>query len=120
LHKGEIVLCDRFSDSSLAYQGAYGLISRAEILSLIAFATKGLKPDLTIYLDIDPIIGIERAKRSSFDRMEQKQIAFHQKVRDNFQQLARSEPDRFFEVDATMSPAEVFSLVYTHIKNRFL
>ncbi len=119
LGRGEVVLCDRYSDSTFAYQGAYDVIKNEDLVTLTKFATKGLVPHLTIYLDIDPVVGIERAKRSSFDRMEQKQLDFHYRVRQNFLHLAEKEPQRFFTVDATLPPDEVFSIVWTHFKKRF-
>ena len=86
LQQGQIVLCDRFSDSTRAYQGAGRGFSTKWLESLLQFATNGLQPDLTFYLDVDPQIGFQRAKRErrQLDRMEQEALAFHKKVRKAF------------------------------------
>lgn len=106
LKSGQIVLCDRYADSTLAYQG-YGRGQNLDDLrSLLAFATGGLKPDLTLLLDIDPVIGLRRKVASGeWNRLDADAIEFHQRVRQGYLDLAREEPQRFILIDASQ-PAE--------------
>ena len=94
LAKKRIVICDRFSDASLSYQGYGGKIPRGAIRKLDSVATKGLKPDLTILLDVDTPIGLKRARRKGIDRMEKKDIAYHERVRQGYLELVKVEPAR--------------------------
>lgn len=94
LKAGRIIICDRFSDATIAYQGYGGKIPLKLIESLNAAATEGLKPDLTIILDIDINTGLRRAKKKGIDRMEAKDIAYHRRVRAGYLKLAKSEPKR--------------------------
>jgi dTMP kinase len=108
LAKKTVVLCDRFNDSTLAYQGGARGFDPTFIQHLCQFATQGLNPDLTLYLDIDPKIGLERVKRSK-DRIEQEEIAFHQKIRATYLEIAKKEPKRFHILNAAQSPDNVFA-----------
>ncbi|MGQ9839359.1 MAG: dTMP kinase [Anaerolineae bacterium] len=103
LAAGKIVLCDRFADSTLAYQG-YGRQLDLSVLRLItAFATGGLVPDLTICPDLPVAEGLSRklgGDVAEWNRMEQEEQAFHQRVREGFLALAAAEPDRWLVVDA--------------------
>lgn len=118
LAEGTLVLCDRYADSTLAYQG-YGHGQPLEPLrQLAAYATAGLMPDLTIYLDIDVQEGLKRKQAGGaeeWNRMEEKALAFHQAVRAGYLQLAAAEPQRWLVVDAAQSieavHAEIFSRV---------
>lgn len=101
LEKGNIVICDRFTDSTLAYQGYARKIDLKTIEKLNDIATCSIKPDLTIYLDIKPYIGIQKAKsaseKKSFkngDRIERENIVFHNAVRRGFLALAKKFPNR--------------------------
>ncbi|MEO0249573.1 MAG: dTMP kinase [candidate division WOR-3 bacterium] len=112
LARGEIVLCDRYADSTLAYQG-YGHGLDLQILQIITnFATGGLRPDLTFYLDIDVEEGLRRklaahkAGRAEWNRMDQQELAFHRRVREGYLQMAAAEPERWLVIEATQ-PAEV-------------
>lgn len=91
---GAIVICDRYSDSTLCYQGYGGNVPLRAIEALDAVATGGLRPDLTILLDIDTVTGLRRAARKGSDRMEAKAIAYHRRVRSGYLALARKEPRR--------------------------
>lgn len=91
---GKIVICDRFSDATFSYQGYGGKVPLDTIRILDDAATGGLKPDLTILLDIDTLTGLERAKSKGIDRMELKDIAYHKRVRSGYLEIARHEPDR--------------------------
>ncbi|MFH1073970.1 MAG: dTMP kinase [Candidatus Firestonebacteria bacterium] len=96
LEKGKTVICDRFSDSTMAYQGYARGISKQLIQSMNNFATSGLKPDLTFYVDIDVDIGLRRARKRSGrkDRLELEKTSFHNKVRRGYLALAEKEPGR--------------------------
>lgn len=101
LAEGKVVVCDRYADSTVAYQGYGRGLPMATIETLNQIATGGLKPDFTVLLDLDPAAGLARSKaRALLDRMEQESLAFHQRVRHGFLQLARQEPDRFQVFDA--------------------
>lgn len=91
---GKIVICDRYSDSTICYQGYAGRIPLRYVMSLDRIATGGLKPDITILLDIDTITGLRRAKRKGVDRMERKRLAYHRCVRRGYLALAGREKKR--------------------------
>jgi len=102
LQRGEIILCDRYADSTLAYQG-YGHGNDLQILQqLLDFATGGLWPDLTILFDIDAIAGLNRRKvgGGEWNRLDDYQIAFHQRVRDGYLTMAHKDPKRWAIVNA--------------------
>ncbi len=98
---GKVVLCDRFVDSTTAYQGAGREMDAAVLETLHELSTGGLMPDVTFLLDLPVEMGLARAgKRGAADRLEQESVAFHQRVRDGFLALAQSEPNRIAVVDA--------------------
>ena len=104
LERGLWVISDRFSDSTMAYQG-YGSGVPIDIIRAIAAATlDGLQPDLTMILDIDPAMGIERARARSpeSDRYERKSLGFHRRLRQGFREIAALEPARCIVIDATL------------------
>lgn len=108
LASGGVVVCDRYYDSTTAYQGYGRGLSLDEIARLNDFAASELSPDLTIVLDLDPAEGLGRATESSApDRLEAEGIGFHERVRAGFLQIARDEPGRVTVVDASGSPDEV-------------
>ena len=106
LGRGEIVLQDRYLDSSVAYQGAGRVLDATEIRDLSLWAAEGALPDLTILLDLAPSEARARLDSADkpFDRLEAEQADFHGRVRDAFLELARAEPDRFLVVDAAAAP----------------
>ena len=117
LARGEWVLCDRFSDSTFAYQG-YGRGIDVQLLKeLNEFATEGLVPDLTILLDVPPEVSRERiaerqrATSTSADRIEAAGEAFHKRLREGFLALAKAEPERFSVIDSSGDPAEVDRMI---------
>lgn len=108
LKEGKIVLCDRFSDSTLAYQGHARGIDRGLIDKCLEIATGGLKADLTFLLDIPAEVGIERARKKGVDRLEGEDLIFHKRVRQGFLKIAKEDPGRILVVDATCSVDELF------------
>lgn len=110
LERGDIVLCDRFCDSTIAYQGFARNLPVDQVRSLCHIATGGLMPDLTFVLDLDPKIGLQRARQiDSLDRFESEELSFHETIRKSFLQMAEQEPKRFRVLDALQSPEEVLS-----------
>jgi dTMP kinase len=102
LERGEVVLQDRYLDSSVAYQGAGRVLGRDEVRDLSLWATGGLLPDLTVLLDLDPDAARARldADDKPFDRLEAEKHDFHARVREEFLALAAAEPERFLVIDA--------------------
>ena len=100
LEQGKIVICDRFTDATLAYQGYAGGMNLKGIDNIASIVTKGLKPGITFLLDIDARIGLLRAGRSK-DRMERKSILYHNKVRNGYLSIARKEPKRIRVISST-------------------
>ncbi len=120
LRNDKIVLCDRFNDSSVVYQGYARGIGLEKALSYSKLVLNGLEPDLTIYLDIDPETGLKRAKsfnsKSRYDRIELEDIEFHEKIREGFYLLSKKFTNRFTIVDASLSINEVYDKVYTKVE----
>jgi dTMP kinase len=121
LARGGTVLCDRFADSSLAYQG-YGYQLDLEIRRAITrFATVGLVPDLTLYFDLPVEVGLRRkagGDGDAWNRMEQKEIAYHERVRAGYLDMAHQEPERWAVVDATQEIAAVQALIRNLVKEK--
>ena len=109
LEQGAVVLCDRFIDSSVAYQGVARGLGRDTVAALNEFATGGLAPDITFLLDLDPETGLSRQMERN--RMEEESLAFHLRVRQGYLQEAELSPDRFCVVDATLPPNELHTLI---------
>jgi dTMP kinase len=116
LATGEVVICDRFTDSTLAYQGFGRGLPLEEIAPLNSMATGGLQPDLTIVLDLPVEMGLARATAQGADRLEAEEIAFHERVRSGFLELAAAAPDRMVVVDATGSTDDVHKGVMAAIE----
>ena len=109
LNQGSLVLCDRFSDSTVAYQGVGRELGTEMAREVCLIATSGLVPDLTFFIDIDPAIGLERTKgRAVLDRIEDEKIHFHQKVRAAFLDIARLEPERMVVLDGLLPREQLF------------
>ena len=104
LKEGKIVICDRYLDSSLAYQGGARGLGVENILNVNNFATEGTFPDLTLLFDIDPQIGLARIAANAnreVNRLDLEKIDFHNKVRESFLALAKRFPDRYVIIDAS-------------------
>jgi dTMP kinase len=104
LVRGDVVIQDRYIDSSVAYQGAGRVLDPAEVRTLSEWATEGLVPDITVLLDLDPAIARGRLDeaRTRYDRLEAEASEFHGRVRRAYLELAAAEPERFVVVDATL------------------
>lgn len=118
LVRGKIVLCDRFNDSSIAYQGAARGLGMHEVSNFCDFISQGVEPHLTLYLDIDPEVGLKRAmkNRGSHDRIESETIAFHQKIREAYHLIQKEHPHRLKFLDAAKTPNAVFRQAIDLIK----
>jgi dTMP kinase len=110
LEEGKVVLCDRFVDSSVAYQGVARGVGEQDILTLNAWATEGLFPDLVVLLHLEPEEGLRRSGENP-DRIEAEELAFHAKVADAYLKIAEEHPDRFHVVEAKGTPEEVHERV---------
>lgn len=117
LARGEAVLLDRFTDSTLAYQGAGRGLPLPQLRELNALATGGLTPQLTVLLDLDPAEGLRRVRgRGEPDRLEAEAEAFHRRVRQGFLELAAAEPGRFLCLDARRPEGELAARVWARLE----
>ena len=117
LERGDVVIQDRYLDSSVAYQGAGRVLDAEEIRNLSLWATEGALPDLTVLLDLDPQLARTRldAADKPFDRLEAEKLEFHVRVREAFLALADAESARFLVLDAAASPSEIADAVRTRV-----
>lgn len=135
LNRGAVVLCDRFTDSTLAYQGFGRGLDLNLIRQMNRFAADGRVPDLTILLDLDPKIGLTRCRRdisadsvtglgtepSCWDRIEAEPLDFHQRIREGYLTLAQESPDRTIVIDADLGVAEIGTIAwnqFVRLQNR--
>jgi dTMP kinase len=118
LERGDVVVQDRYLDSSVAYQGAGRVLDAAEIRSLSLWAAEGLLPDLTILLDLDETAARARLDGANkrFDRLEAEKSEFHARVRSAFLALAAAEPERFLVLDAALPPEELATLIRARVE----
>jgi dTMP kinase len=108
LAKGGVVVSDRYADSTLAYQGYGHQVDIEPLRVLVTFATGGLKPDLTILLDVDVEIGLRRKElKGEWNRLDAYNVEFHQRVRQGYLQLVSLEPQRWEVIDASQPPIQV-------------
>ncbi len=121
LAQGTIVLCDRYADSTLAYQGFGHGQDLDELRMLIRYATGSLTPHLTVYLDIDPAVGLGRKRQGQdeeWNRLDAKDLAFHQAVREGYLRLAQEEPERWLVVDADQPQETVHRRILEAVEAR--
>ena len=118
LEKGEWVIADRYTDSTIAYQGGGRGLNIEWLLQLNDFATYGTKPDLTIIVDIDPEEAKIRTNESRPDRIESAGIGFQEKIRKQYKELIKLFPDRCMSIDGSSSSDVISSSVWDEIKNR--
>ncbi|MFS8776728.1 dTMP kinase [Synechococcus sp. W65.1] len=126
LAAGQVVVCDRFTDSTLAYQGYGRGLDLQQVRQLNHLATGGLQPHLTLWLDLPPEVGLARkasgplTRTGLADRLEQERLEFHRRVHQGFQALAAAEPQRIVRIDAEGSPLEVAARIWSVVKPRLL
>ncbi len=120
LERGGIVLCDRYADSTAAYQGYGRGLDLTAVKNVIAFATQNLKPDVTFYLDIDVETGIERRKRGGgeWNRLDDQALEFHRRVRAGYLQMVADEPERWVKINAARSVEEIQAEVVAVVMRR--
>ncbi len=119
LARGGLVLCDRYTDSTVAYQGYGRGLSLDLIYQLNQIATVGLESDLTIWLDLDVEVGLVRTQRRGIvDRIEQADLEFHRRVQHGFSQLAQAQPQRMVRIDASGSETEVLTSIQAVLEQR--
>ncbi|MBN1219641.1 MAG: dTMP kinase [Anaerolineae bacterium] len=124
LAAGHIVLCDRYADSTYAYQGYGRQLDFDTLQAITGFATQNLKPDLTIYLDLEVEKGLQRkvaantAGQGEWNRMDQLELEFHQRVRQGYLEMARTEPERWLVVDATASVADINRTICRRVEEK--
>ncbi len=119
LERGGIVLCDRYADSTAAYQGYGRGLDLTAVKNVIAFATQSLKPDVTFYLDIDVETGIERRKRGGeWNRLDDQALEFHRRVRAGYLQMVAGEPERWVKINAARSVEEIQAEVVAVVMRR--
>jgi dTMP kinase len=121
LGNGKIVLSDRFTDSTLAYQGAGRGLGTETVLDVDRIACRGLVPDLTICIDLDPVTSLTRARVRSHEqqdietRLEEQDVEFYRKVREAYRQLASDEPQRFKLIDGAREPKAIADEIWEHL-----
>ncbi len=123
LKQGTYVLCDRFVDSTIAYQSGGRGLDRSLVESVNRLACGTLVPDLTILLDLDPAHGLRRASvrdQGQADRFELLDNGFHQKVREVYHSLVAAQPQRFLVLDATQTPSQLNEAIWHEVTRRFL
>lgn len=120
LEAGRIVLCDRYDDSTLAYQGGGRGIDAAQLEAWNAAATGGLKPDATLLFDVVPVTGLERRQRAAGDtnRLDRESVEFHERVRAAYLRLAAAEPSRWHVIDASLPEDEIEARVWEAVGPR--
>lgn len=120
LAAGRDVVCDRFIDSTMAYQGLAGGLGAAAAEALAGVATGGLGPDVTLILDLDPAVGLARAaaRNGGEDRFEAKGVAFHEALRDAFRTIAHANPQRCVLIDASQPPEAVLGQAWASVAAR--
>jgi dTMP kinase len=116
LAAGQVVVCDRFTDSTLAYQGYGRGLDLEKIRQLNHLATGGLQPHFTLWLDLPPEVGLVRSGLA--DKLERERLEFHRRVHQGFQALAAAEPQRIVRIDAEGSLAEVAARIWSVVESR--
>lgn len=127
LNAGKVVLCDRFNASTIAYQGYARALGIKTVTGLCNWISGPIVPDVTFYLDLDPLVGLQRSRAlmkehapaGTADRMESEQADFHLAVREGFRQLAEQAGEAFITIDASQSKEAVFDHVWAQIMHRW-
>ena len=116
LEEGKVVICDRFTDSTVVYQGYGRQLDMETIEKINALATGGLKPDLTILMNILPGIGLARKRGQKRDRFEKESLTFHNRIRRGYLELAAKEPDRWLVIDAGKSKQDIAREIWQKVR----
>ena len=119
LQAGKVVLCDRYNDSTVAYQAGARGFDRNWVIELTEFASHSLRPNLTLYLDVDPEVGLARKSEKSGDKIQKSEIEFHQKVRSSFLEIAQKDPSRFIIIDASLPKEKVLEIAQEKVYELF-
>ncbi len=120
LQSNKVVLCDRYIDSTVAYQGWGRGLDMTLIDQMNQVATEGLTPDLTLWLDVPVAVGLARAQgRGALDEMEQESLAFHERVRQGYQYLSTQHPERLVRIAAELPVDQVFQQICRAVAARF-
>jgi len=114
LEKTKVVICDRFADSTLAYQSYGRGLDLATVEKVNSMATENIKPNLTILLDMSPEQGLAR-KRSLKDRFEAEDLSFHHRVREGYLKMAATEPDRWLVIDASLPKSKIAEIIWDRV-----
>lgn len=116
IQDGKIILCDRFADATFAYQGYGRKMDFVMIDTLNTIVTKGLRPDLTILIDVSVEKGLRRrAATSEMDRIEEEEISFHQRIAKAYEKMAKEDPERFFVVDGDLKIPAIQEIIRTKV-----
>jgi dTMP kinase len=117
LRRGEYVICDRFADSTVAYQSFGEGVALEDVIELTRIAIGGVEPDITILVDVPPDVGLKRVdRRGARNRLDAKAVAFHHRVHDGYLQLMRRDPARWIRVDGTAPPEAVHHAIVAAIE----
>ena len=116
LKEGKVVICDRFTDSTVVYQGFGRELDMETVEKINNLAAGGLKPDLTILMDILPGIGLARKRGQKRDRFEKESLTFHNKIRRGYLELAAKEPDRWLVIDASKSKEDIAREIWQKVR----
>jgi len=119
LGKGTIVICDRFADSTTAYQGYGRGLDMAIVTATNRTGTQGLTPDLTILLDLPVEVGLARKTKEKPDRFQTQNLDFHRRVREGFLKLAKAEPQRWLVIDGTQSKEVIARIIWQKVSKLF-
>ncbi len=119
LKDGKVVICDRYTDSTTAYQGYGRGLDLGAVRTINNAATQGLVPNLTVLLDMSVEAGLARKKTKKQDRFEQEAIAFHQRVREGYLKLARDDPERWLVIDASQPKEKVEQIIWERVRQLF-
>ena len=122
LQSGGVVLCDRYADSTLAYQGYGRRLDLQTLRMILDFATGGLAPDLTLYLDIDVEAGLKRKKTGGdeWNRMDDLEVEFYRRVRSGYLEMVEQDPARWVVVDAARSAETIAGEIWERVEKRFV
>jgi len=115
LESGITVICDRYADSTTVYQSYGRGLDLGIVQTINNVATQGLKPDLTVLLDMSVEVGLDRKRNRRYDRFEQEEIAFHQRVREGYLKLAANEPERWLVINGAQSKEKIAQIIWQRV-----